>query len=249
MSFAKLLVKKRPRFVEADQLNQIIKLCIECVKKPNWEIHGKGKHMIQKCIEEFSYEKVHQFFPKSESKILRGAKKEFNREEKKKNENNSNSKSNNNEVEFDHGSNENVLDLMDPSQVISKVQKIQDDQEPDENLEFDERGRIVMKEATKTKKTNVSNLNEVVDDDDDFGNEVTDLMKKRRQKRLAEKQRQTEESFISETGNKFRASKGKGDVMKKGDQTPYAFAPLSSKTVNKRYRGQMRSAYKKLFKQ
>ena len=249
LSFARVLLNRVPKLVEENQLESVLSLAVMCTKRSNWEISNSGKYLIEKCIEKFGIDPVTAKFPKDELKLLRGARKEQNRKtraaEKAKGDEKENASSDDG-IELDDRDHERELDLLDSANVISKKAVKRDDDE-DENLEFDEHGRIVMKEAPKARKGRQTKEEDEDEDDFDHGNEVDELMDKRRAK-LMKKREQQRAVFLNETGNKFRAPRGKGDQMKKGGQVPFAQAALNSKSVNKRFRGQMKAQYKELFK-
>lgn len=264
LSFASSLVKKVPKFVASSQLQNILLLSVKCIKKTSWEIKGKGRKLIDRCIEQFGVEPVTQLFPPEDEKLLRNARKEHNRDVRKKSElakdKDSQYANLGKQIELDERFDVDARDLNDPRETIVKV--IQGAETPDklEGLEFDQKGRLVLKEANPpTSKKNVKtgprrdgkgvslDEDDKGDDDEDVGNEVALQIRQRRKERQQQEKQRERDQFIAETGNKFKASKGKGDRQKDG-QLPYSFAPLSSKTVNKRYRGQMKAAYKKLFK-
>ncbi|KAK8900266.1 hypothetical protein M9Y10_002589 [Tritrichomonas musculus] len=262
IKFASGLIKKLPKFVkECQQLRNLLQLGVNCIKEKNWEIKGKGRKLIEKCIDEFGIDSVSECFPEGEEKLLRGARKEYNRDTRKKEEKEKEKGNKNaaNRIELDRRFDLEARDLNDPRETINRENP--EDSNPksleEEGLEFDKRGRLVLKEAGSdqpNKKRKGPNrdgkgvsLDDDDDDDEDAGNEVALHI---RQKRMIQKQQEMKkqrEQFVTETGDKFKASKGKGDKQKDG-QVPYSFAPLTSKSVNKRYRGQMKAAYKKLFK-
>ena len=257
LTFASGLIKKLPKYVkESGQLSDILLLSVNSIKKTNWEIKGKGRKLIDKCIDEFGIEAVSENFPQGEEKLLRGARKEHNRDTRKKEEREKGKKNSiSNRIELDERYDFEARDLNDPSETISRSNP--DDAEKnleEEGLEFDKRGRLVLKEASELGKKKKGpnrdgrgvSLDDDDDDDDATGNEVALHI---RQKRMAQRQKELKkqrEQFVTETGEKFKASRGKGDKQKDG-QVPFSFAPLTSKSVNKRYRGQMKAAYKKLF--
>jgi hypothetical protein len=215
-----------------------------CVKKANWELSGKGRRLIERCLEEYGVEKVSREFPVGEEKLLRGAGKEFNRDERKRKEQRNKDHKEKDEVgvELDMRFDEEVRDLMDPRETIARKERKETRKE---ELEFDERGRLMLKDAPQ-KKSKVKAKLEAEEDEEDRGNEVKEHLRRKRMK-SGKTDKMEKAVFVSETGEKFRASKGKGD-QQKGQTLPFAFAPLSSKVVNKRYRGQMKAEYKKLFK-
>jgi hypothetical protein len=249
LTFCKMLITRVPKYAEAEQLKNIIEFAIMCNKRTNWEIRDNGHHMIERCIEAFGIDPVTEVFPKEELRLLRGARKENSRNTRKKESEEKNGKDDdkddNDEIEFDDRYNDRELDLLDTSNVIAKKAITHASDDEDENLEVDDKGRIIMKEAPKARKTRQTK--EAEDNSEDEGNEVDDLMNKRRSKKLRQRQEQ-KAKFVEETGNKFRAPRGKGDVMRKGGQVPFAQATLSAKTVNKRLKGQMKAQYKELFK-
>lgn len=246
LTFCKMLITRVPKYTESEQLQNIIEFAIMCNKRTNWEIRDNGHHMIERCIEAFGIDPVTEVFPKEELKLLRGARKENSRNARRKEGEDKASKDDekDDEIEFDDRYNDRELDLLDTANVIAKKAIVHNSDDEDENLEVDEKGRIIMKEAPKARKARQTK--EAADDDDE-GNELDDLMNKRRAKRQRDRQEQ-KAKFVEETGNKFRAPRGKGDVMRKGGQVPYAQATLSAKTVNKRLKGQMKAQYKELFK-
>ncbi|OHS98815.1 hypothetical protein TRFO_01876 [Tritrichomonas foetus] len=246
LSYASTLIKKTPKFVEESQLPNVLLLSIKSIKKTNWEIKGKGRRIIDRCIDNFGIDLVTKAFPQGEEKLLRGARKEHNRETRKKDENEKNKENNKqdeNKIELDQRFDLDVRDLNDPRETITHIETPEQVQEND--LEFDKRGRLVLKEAPK-KKTRADKENDE-DEDEDRGNEVQNHIRQKRQIQKQQEMKKQRDQFITETGSRFRAPKGKGDRQKDG-QVPYSFAPLTSKNVNKRYRGQMKAAYKKLFK-
>jgi hypothetical protein len=243
LSFAKTLINKLMKYTESNQLSNVLCFAVICVKKANWELSGKGRRLIERCLEEYGVEKVTRAFPSGEEKLLRGVRKEFNRDERKKKERQS--KEHNKEkggegnVELDMRFDEEVRDLMDPRETVARRER---KETVKEELEFDERGRLMLKDAPQ-KKSKVKAKLEADDDEEDRGNEVKEHLRRKRMK----SGKVEKAVFVSETGEKFKAVRGKGD-QQKGQTLPFAFAPLSSKVVNKRYRGQMKAAYKKLFK-
>ena len=251
LNLAFTLLNKLPKFVKESQIPNIVLLGVNCIKKKNWEIKGKGRRLLDHCIDNYGIELVSKVFPQGEEKLLRGARKEHNRDvrkkeafEKQREEAASRAEEAKGKFELDERYDEDARDLNDPRETIMHIVENEPDQLQEEGLEFDKRGRLVLKEPPK-KKTRADKDDE--DEDEDNGNEVKEQI---RQKRSVLKQRQArnqKDQFVAETGRKFRATKGKGDRQKDGE-VPYSFAPLSSKTVNKRYRNQMKAAYKKLFK-
>lgn len=242
LGYCKMLITRVPKYAEQRQLANIVGFSINCNKRTNWEIRDKGHHMIERCIETFGIDPVTAVFPKEDAKLLRGARKESNRNQKKakasvpKAENESDG-----DIELDSRYDEHEIDLLSSANIIKRKERKEDDE--DEQLQFDERGRIIMKEAPKARK---SKKEESEDEDEDRGNELSDYINNRRQKKQKEREH-TKAQFIAETGNKFKAPRGKGDVMKKGGVAPFASAPLNANVVNKRKRSQMKAEYKKLF--
>lgn len=240
LKYAKTLVTRVPKFTEASQLGNILLFGTHCIKKTNWELKGKGHKIIERCMEEFGVEKVTNAFPRDEQKLLRSVRKEFNRDTRKKNQKSSKTTKNDadEKMEFDPRYDEEAQDLLDPRQTISRIATTQDDKEA---LEFDDRGRLVLKEAPKKKAKETKDIDN--SDEEDRGNEVNEHL---RMKRKVAKKQVDQSAFVTETGERFKAEKGRGD-QQRGQTTPFAYAPLSSKVVNKRYRGQMKAAYKKMF--
>ncbi|EAY23625.1 hypothetical protein TVAG_119620 [Trichomonas vaginalis G3] len=243
--FCKMLLTRVPKYTEQNQLHNIIELSIACNKRTNWEIRDKGHHMIERCIETFGIDPVTNVFPKEELKLLRGARKESNRNQKKAKSNQNKDNDESDGIELDSRYDEHEIDLLSSANIIKRKEVEQKDESDNDELQFDERGRIIMKEAPKTRKSRKEEKDE--DEDEDRGNELADYINNRRQKKNRDRE-EKKAKFVEETGNKFKAPRGKGDVMKKGGQAPFASAPLSAKVVNKRYRSQMKAEYKKLFK-
>ena len=240
LKFGKTLLSRVPKFTEASQLGNILLFGTRCIKRTNWELKGKGHSIIEKCMEEFGVEKVTKAFPPNEEKLLRSVRKEFNRDTRKKNQKTQkeDKSTTDDKMEFDARYDEDAHDLLDPSQTIARISTTQDD---GEDLEFDDRGRLVLKEAPKKKSKDAKDGE--ASDEEDRGNEVSEHL---RTKRRGAKKQVDQGAFVTETGERFKAEKGKGD-QQRGQTTPFAYAPLSSKVVNKRYRGQMKAAYKKMF--
>lgn len=242
LSFAKSLIKCLPKYVGSRQLSNILMLSVNCNKKTNWEIKGKGHKMIERCISIYGIDDVTRCFPQGEEKLLRGARKEVNKDVRKKNENKEEENKQQHRIELDSRFDTDVHDLNDPRETVSRIVQSNTDMN-DEGLEFDKRGRLVLKDAPKKQIKNENDDEE----SDDGRNEVADHIRQRKIKQKHQQRQSIEDSFIAESGKKFKSQSGKGDSQK-GSQKPYAFAPLSSKIVNKRYKGQMKAAYKKLFK-
>jgi hypothetical protein len=80
LKFMKTLLARVPRFVEGEQLPNVLMPGVHCVKGPNWELKGKGHKMIERCIDHFGIDVVARAFPPGEERLLRGARKEFRRE-------------------------------------------------------------------------------------------------------------------------------------------------------------------------
>jgi hypothetical protein len=60
LKLAKTPLARIPRFVEAEQLPNVLMPGVHCVKRPNWKLKGKGHKMIERCIDHFGIDVVAQ---------------------------------------------------------------------------------------------------------------------------------------------------------------------------------------------
>jgi hypothetical protein len=239
------LIKKVPRFVEREQLGSVVAIAVHCVKKANWEIRGKGHKLLERCLDTFGVEKVTAAFPQGEEKLLRGVRKEFNRENRKREERGDREpKRKENKLELDERYDVEVRDLLDPGQTISRHPV----EAPEEPPVLDERGRLVLVDAPK-KKSRVVKEAEHSDDDDQpsiRGEGQTQPRQKPDRKLDRDGKRA---KFVGGTAERMKAPQGRADQRKetKESKRPQDFAPLSPKLINKRFRGQMKAEYKRMF--
>ncbi|KAH0805580.1 RRP12-like protein [Histomonas meleagridis] len=249
------IINKFAENINPEDLGQFCLICFKAtdsnptsevfLKKTNWEIKGKGHKLIEKCISMFGIEKVTECFPPNEEKLLRNARKEVNKNLRRRNNKTDETQSfDDNDIELDSRYDEDVHDLNDPRETVQRIMNQPQNLE-DEGLEFDKRGRLVLKEAPK-KNEKMKNDDDESDESDGV-NEIAEHIKKRKLKQKEQQKKSIENAFVAESGKRFKTQNGKGDNQKSG-QRPFAFAPLSSKIVNKRYKGQMKAAYRKMFR-
>ncbi|XP_021736219.1 RRP12-like protein [Chenopodium quinoa] len=103
--------------------------------------------------------------------------------------------------------------------------KLDSEDEP----EFDEDGRLIIREEGKPKSEKYDDNYEYDEDKTDVRSFVSSKSKKADQKR-----RKTSESGWAYTGNEYGSKKARGDVKKKGKFEPYAYWPLDRKMLSRR---------------
>ena len=239
--FAKTLIKKLKRFVQEVQLPSLCQLGVICSKSSNWDIQKKGRNLIGRIAETFDEESVLGIFrEQGEDKLLRSIKKERRRETREKGDE-KRVETIGMEEGFSFDPNDGDIDLQNPDLAVSRSKAGIND-EKEEEYQTDESERLILREASREeKKKKVQKV--VFDDDDEIGgNEVNLQIRSRRQK--AEEKRKRDTGLFVAGGLPSNDRKGKN----KNKSSDFTIAPLSSKTVNKRYRGQMKATYKKLFK-
>jgi hypothetical protein len=231
LKFAKTLLARVRRFVEAEQLPNVLMLGVHCVKRPNWEIKGKGHKMIERCIDHFGIDAVTRAFPPGQEKLLRGARKESRRENRP--EAPTGKRDPRPKIELDARFDEDVHDLLDPGETITRPPEPEDA----EGFELDEKGRLKLKDAPKRKTRAVK---EAADSDyDEEGNDVHQM--KNRQKDKSRKP-----IAVATAAEKAKTPKGRAEERKER-AAAFSFTPRSPKVVSKRNRAVMKAEYRRMF--
>lgn len=249
LKYVSTLIRRLPKYIKDNELGNLCILGLTCSTKSNWEIQGKGRKIITKLIDEFEELVVSKAVQDSgcDIKLYRSIRKEHNRDTRKKSSTNTETNtSSKGSIDFqDEQEDAEIHDLNDPSLVLAHRKKVEE-REPIDDLIDPETNRIKLEETPRTKRNKPAEegSDDEENDESDEGNEIAEHI---RNKRKQQQKKATTKDFVAESGNKFKSSNGKGDRMRKGQQKPFAFAPISSKVVNKRLRGQMKAAYRQMF--
>jgi hypothetical protein len=131
--------------VEAEQLANVLMLSVQCIKRTNWELRGKGHKMIQHCLDRFGVDTVTRAFRPGEQRLLRGVSKEFRRDNLP--EKPSKKTGEQVRIELDPRFDQEVHHLLDPGETVARPQ----DPEDTEAFELDERGRLKLRDPPKRK--------------------------------------------------------------------------------------------------
>jgi hypothetical protein len=135
-------------------------------------------------------------------------------------------------IELDPRFDQDVHDLLDPSETVARPQ----DPEDREAFELDERGRLKLRDPPKRKSGAVK---EAADSDcDEEGTEVRQMTK--RQMGKAKKP-----MTIPTAAEKAKTPKGRAEERKR-HPAQFSFTPLSPKITSKRNRAVMKAEYRKI---
>jgi ribosomal RNA-processing protein 12 len=139
-----------------------------------------------------------------------------------------------------------VLDMLDPS--MSKSVRFAIDEESDDDsdggiMEFDDLGRLIVRDDLGENKAHVAHREEEVEGEDDENLEIRGVKKRKLTKfesaKIArdEAQKKRNKKTVQALGAAYKSKKSGGDVKKKGQKfEPYAFVPLDAKSYTKKNR-------------
>lgn len=155
-----------------------------------------------------------------------------------------------------------ILDMLDASKMARSVrfadtdmneQDFSDDDEGDDDMQFDNQGRIVISDGMPKAGGSSKNVDEHFDSDDEENLQLKEGRKRRRvskfesvklakaerdaAKQQSKKQRAKNNSDANSLGKAYKSKKAGGDVKKKGQKyEPYAFVPLDAKDYTRKNR-------------
>ncbi|XP_021756694.1 RRP12-like protein [Chenopodium quinoa] len=125
------------------------------------------------------------------------------------------------------------LDLLDQRKTrlaIHSVGNLKRKLDSEDEPEFDEDGRLIIREEGKPKSE------KSYDDNYEYDEDKTDVRSyvSSKSKKADQKRKKTSESGWAYTGNEYASKKAHGDVKKKGKFEPYAYWPLDRKMLSRR---------------
>ncbi|XP_010509765.1 PREDICTED: RRP12-like protein isoform X2 [Camelina sativa] len=127
-------------------------------------------------------------------------------------------------------SDDEPLDLMDQHKTRLALRSSEfrkREAESDEEAEFDEEGRLVIREGGRAKRKEISDADS--DAKSSKGSRFSGNSSRKNQKRM-----KTSESGYSYTGKEYASKKASGDLRRKDKVEPYAYWPLDRKMMSRR---------------
>ncbi|EPZ35543.1 NUC173-domain-containing protein [Rozella allomycis CSF55] len=256
LSFIKVCIVSFPKDLIEENLKPILEILENLLKDQKLKV----KHLFERLLRYFSFEKLIENLSEEAQKVLINVKKAKERRRKNSSKqkdeieneiedsdqdlpemlNKMNVKNSNFDSLTFEEDEEDPLDFLN-DRIISKSKSVPSKKKIQENLETDPNGKLIFESENESDNEGLENLFLKSKTGESFTKNASGKIKFNK-KRSMDSDDEDEKSLKkpksnerSETASKYKASRADGDVKRKNDKfEPYAYIPLNQKAAGKR---------------